>query len=711
MEIKSKINIVLVGNPNTGKTSIFNNILKTNYFVANYSGATVEHKLGKIVYENIEINIVDLPGIYNLEGYSLDENITKNYILDNYENIDLIVNILNATNLERNFFLSIQLFELNLPMVFVLNMFDEAQNLGIDIDIKKMINLLDSPVIPSIALKNIGTDEILKSILDLTSNQNKAIPQKPKVSYGEDIEKSLNEIYSVIPEDEFLLIKYPKDFLLINLLRKNEKFLDMLNKSDYFDKLLFYIDKNKDALEKKYQNEIEKANINLIISDKIYGLSKGIFSEIVTKKPINRFDLSDKIDNIVLNRFLEYPILIFVSYFVFKFTFSLSAPFTKIIEIIFTKLTLIVSGFLQNLPILKSLVIDGIFAGIGNLLGLVPIIFFLFFIMAILESIGYMPRIIFVMDKFMHKIGLHGRSFIPMILGFGCNVPAIMATRTIKSSNERMVSILINPFMSCGARLPVYLLFISTFFSVHERAWVLFGLYLTGIIVAIITSKILRKFIFNKDVEDFVMELPPYRMFSLKNVYLYSYQRVKIYLKKLGTVILFGSIIFWSLSNLPTAKTVTQNKSSSISQSSQISNNNIENSYSAKIGKALVPIFKPIGLEDWRICVSFISGVFAKEMVVSTLSTLYAVTDSGNISNFRDKLDKIKKLDGKPQYNKLTALIIMLFVLLYFPCLGALTAIKKETDSWFWASFSLVYGFAVAWIICFFIYHIFSIFV
>jgi len=521
----------------------------------------------------------------------------------------------------------------------------------------------------------------------------------------------LDEIYSIIPKDEILLKKYPKDFILINLLRKNLKILKMFESRDHYKKLIFFIDKNKNELEEDESfEEIKKDNINLIIADKTYCLSNDIFS-LITKQElaINRFDLSNKIDKIILNPFLEYPILILVAYFVFKFTFLLSEPLIRFFDFIFSRTIFYLSTYLNSFPILKSLVIDGIFAGASNLIMLVPIIFFLFLIFSILENIGYMSRIVFSMDKFMHKIGLNGRSFISMMFGFGCNIPAMISSRTIKSNNERVVTILINPFISCGARLSIYLLFINLFFEYKYRHIILFGLYVVGIIVSIITSKILKKFIFNKNIEDFVMELPTYKMFSLKTVFLFSYQQIIIYFKRIAVVILFGSILFWALSIFPLSSNVNNVNNFKVQN---INNKNdfkdFSNNYVTKLGKFLVPIFTPIGFEDWRIPVSFISGIFAKEMVVSTLSTLYSVSDIDKNLDLKTRLSRIKKQDGSLQYNKLTSILIMLFVLLSFPCLGALMTIKKETQSWFWAGVSLVYGFAIAWTVCFFVYNIFK---
>jgi len=677
-----KITIALAGNPNSGKTTIFNNLTGMHQHVGNYPGVTVEKIEGALNYKEYEINIVDLPGTYSLSAYTMDEIITRNFLLE--KKIDVVIDIIDTSNLERNLYLATQLMELGIPLILAFNMYDLAKKGNFSIDKNKLSELLGMPIVFTIAPKQKGMNELLDNVIDLIEGKIKF--NKITVSYGREIDEEIEKINNILRKDASLIEKYPIQWLAIKLLEGDKKVFEEIKSIAQFHELFAQVQASIQHLQGIFGDAPEA-----VIADRRYGFISGACSEALKKTYEVRHTISDKIDKVLVNKILGLPILFTLMWLVFKATFAISAPFMAVIEKAQGYLSNLVSGFFSQGSVIQSLVTDGIIGGVGSVLVFVPIIFMLFLAMALLEDSGYMARAAFIMDNFMHKIGLHGRSFIPMLLGFSCNVPAIIATRTIEDKRDRFVTILVNPFMSCGARLPIYTLLIGAFFSQKMAGNVLFSIYILGIAVAAIMAKIFRKHVFKGEATAFVMELPPYRIPTIKGLLTHTWERGSVYLKKAGTVIVLASIVVWFLSSFPRAPMQNQTVAE-----------NLEKSYIAKAGKAVAPVFKPLGFGDWKIATGLIGGVFAKEIVVSTLGTLYSTEE--NSRGLRSALRDAKRTDGNKLFTPLVAYSMMIFVLLYIPCMATIAIIKRETKSWFWAGFAAVYTTAVAWLVSFIIY-------
>lgn len=681
-----KIKVALVGHPNSGKTSIFNNLTGGSSHVGNYPGVTVEKKEGVLKYKGYELSVVDLPGIYGLTARSIDELVARHFIIN--EKPDVVVNVIDCSNIHRNLYLCVQLMELGVPLVLVFNMHDIAQEQHLLIDAQSLSKLLGSPIVFATAPKNIGTGKILDSIVDLQESHKVFLPKK--ISYGEEIDSSIDCLEKILSKNKEGF-KYPARWIAIKLLEGDNEILSIIKESDCNVEIAEEIKLAGDKTEKIFKDTPES-----IIAQRRRGFIIGACSETVRSHSGYRFNVSDKIDSVVINKFFGLPIFLVVMWILFKFTFSLSEPFVKLIELGVGNLGVLISGFFQPDGIVGSLFVEGIIGGVGSVIVFVPMIFLLFFAIAALEDSGYLPRASFIMDRFMHKVGLHGRSFIPMLLGFGCTVPAIMATRTIEDDKDRLATILISPFISCSARLPVYMLFAGAFFAPSARANVIFSLYVLGIIVAIVAAKILRKYLFKGEASPFVMELPPYRIPILRGLFFHGWIRTILYLKKAGTVIFLGCIMIWFLSNFPRAD-INQNHSSMFEQS-----------YAARVGKFIAPVFKPLGFNDWRLSVGLMGGVVAKEIVIGMLGTLYATerTSLDSTKGLGNKLREAVDVTGEKVYNPLVAYAFMVFVLLYIPCLATIAVIKRETNSWRWTLFSIFYTIAVAWSGAFIVYQV-----
>ena len=676
---KKKIKVALAGNPNSGKTSIFNNLTGARQHVGNYPGVTVEKKEGIACHDDYTIEITDLPGVYSLTAYSLDEVVARDFILN--EKPDIVVNIVDASNLERNLYLSTQLMEFGVPLVLAFNMSDIAQSSGQRIDSAAISKLLGVSTVYTIGNKDKGTKELLEEIVKTYTNKTET--KKAFVNYGREVEEEISKITALLQGRQGMVLNYPQRWLAVKLLEDDKYIVDFIKSNDGADDIIKQAEAGRLHIKTIFADDTET-----ILADKRYGFINGILHETITQKRDSHLMVSDNIDYVVANRILGIPIFLGIMWLMFKAIFSLSEKPMQWIEQAQGIIGNYVSGLLPEGSLIQGLVADGIIGGVGSVLVFVPIIFLLFFFMSVLEDSGYMARIAFIIDKFMHKIGLHGRSFIPMLLGFGCNVPAIMATRVIESRKDRFTTILINPFMSCGARLPVYTLLIGAFFSERMSGNILFSLYVLGFLVAVLMAKVFRRFVFTGESAPFVMELPPYRIPTLKGLVIHMWERGWLYIKKAGTVIMLGCIIIWSLSALPLS-----------------SQGDITKSYIGKMGKVVEPVVRPLGF-DWKIGTALIAGVVAKEIVVGTLGVLYGAGENADESSLglRGALRKDTYPDGRPVFSPLIAYALMVFVLLYIPCLSTAAVIRKETGSWGWMFFSIGYSTALAWIASFIIY-------
>jgi len=705
--MSKKLTIALAGNPNSGKTTVFNNLTGARQHVGNYPGVTVEKKEGTLRYRDYEINVVDLPGIYSLTAYSIDELVARNFVVE--EKPDVVIDIIDSSNLERNLYLATQFMELGVPLVLAFNMYDLAQKQGVNVDKNRLSQLLGCPIVFTVATKKQGMDELLNEAINLAEGETKL--KRTTVGYGREIEEEVRKIEEVLLKDRSLMQKYPSRWLAVKSLENDTEVIKEVKENVYSGEILGQVERSAKHLEGIFGDSLEA-----IIADRRYGFISGACSETVRKTYEVRHTISDKIDKILVNRILGLPIFLGLMWLVFKFTFKLSEPLMGWVEAGQEALGNLFSGMLPEGSALQSLVVDGIIGGVGSVLVFVPIIFLLFLAIAVLEDSGYMARAAFIMDRLMHKIGLHGRSFIPMLLGFGCNLPAIMATRTIEDRRDRLVTILVNPFISCGARLPVYALFIGAFFPQEKAGSVLFSLYLLGMAVAILMAKLFRKYLFKGEASPFVMELPPYRIPTIKGLFIHMWERGVVYLKKAGTIIFFGCILIWFLSNFPWNPRYSKDYDALIQQAqvneqlvvqleSEKAFEKLEKSYAGKLGRTIAPIFKPLGFGDWKISVGLVGGFVAKEIVVGTLGTLYSVGEADEESeSLRQILQEERRPDGNKLYSPLVAYALMVFVLLYMPCVATIAVIKRETNSWKWPFFAAFYTTAIAWIIAFVVY-------
>lgn len=664
------IRVALAGNPNIGKTTLLNALTGSNYSVGNWAGVTVEKKEGMFTYDNQKIIIVDLPGTYSLSAYSLDEKVARDYIIN--EHPDVIINIVDASNLERNLYLTMQLLELDRPLVIALNMMDEASKLGIEINIAKLSEKLGVPVVPIVAAKKEGINNLLDQVIKDNTNL-----KGQTVDYGEDIESLLNKLTSYL--DTFDNLRHiPNRWLALKILEEDENILSLfpLSRKDMLDKVL-NINNNK-------INEQHTANLSSDIANYKYQYISSIVSDVVNIPKESTLTTTNKIDRILTHKYLGLPIFALIMFSVFYFTFDLVGNTLQ--GYVETGLdyfaTLVSSGF-KTMGIsdwLHSLIVDGIMGGVFGIISFLPHIACLFISLTILEDSGYMARVAFIMDRLMRQIGLSGKAIIPMLLGFGCNVPAIMGTRTLENENDRLTAILINPFMSCSARLPIYTLFAAAFFPGRESL-VIFSLYILGIVVAITIGLIFKKTIFKTTGVPFIMELPPYRLPRIGSVLLQVWEKIKGFLIKAGTVIFAASAILWLILEFNFSGPAPMNES-----------------IGAMIGKAIAPIFTPIGFGTWEASLSLLSGVVAKEVVVSNMSIIYGLGEGATSTAFASALGGT--------FTSLSAYSFMVFTLLYVPCIATIGIIKRETNSWKWMWFSVIYQFLVAWGVAYIIYNI-----
>jgi ferrous iron transport protein B len=670
--------IAIAGNPNSGKSTIFNQLTGSNQHVGNYPGVTVEKREGYRKTENYDLLFIDLPGTYSLSARSQEELIARKYLLE--EKPDLVINVVDASHAERNLYLTTQLIELGLPIVIAMNMYDLAESKGHSIDLEKLSALIGIPIIKTIGNKKEGIDELAKFCNDFISENKRIRPRA--VNYGDEIEEELAKVEPLLGDRVPPGFENKKRFLAIKLFEKDEEILKVLSDNNLFtENLRIQLKKSTDHLKKIFNEDAE-----ILVVDKRYGYISGAYTDCAQSTPIRKHDYSDLIDIVLTHKFFGLPIFLGIMWLLFSLTFKAGDPFVKGIEYLFSKFIFLAQTTLPE-GLIRSLVSDGIIAGVGGVVSFVPNIMILFLLIAILEDSGYMPRAAFLMDNLMHKIGLHGKSFIPLLIGFGCSVPAIMATRTLESKRDRITTMLLVPLMSCSARLPVYTLLIGAFFTPKYGGHMLFLIYIIGILAAIMVAKIIEKFEILGPSTPFVMELPPYMMPTLRGVFTHMWTRSWHYLKKAGTIIFAISVILWFLSNFPSTSADNQER--------------LKNSFVGYAGKVLSPVMAPIGLGDWKVSVSVVTGFTAKEVVVSTLGTLYSLDD---VSEKSPSLRSALKSD--PFFSPLKAFVMMVFVLLSCPCMATFAIMKQETRSWRWPLLMAGYMTVLAWTACLVIYQV-----
>ena len=682
-EKRKNISVVFVGNPNAGKTTLFNSVSGSSEHVGNYSGVTVDAKTAHFKYEGYQFKVIDLPGTYSLSAYSHEEKFVREYIIR--EAPDVVINVVDASNLERNLYLTTQLIDMDIKVVIALNMYDELEHSGAVFEHDKLARMIGIPFVPTVGAKDRGVNDLLDKIIEVYEGADSTV-RNVDINYGSEIEKAIACIRCEMEQETPMNYNVSPRFLALKLLEQDNDIFELVYRKKKNDIQVACVDEHIAAIEAVYHDKVES-----VITDIKYGFISGALKETYHEPQQNRIRKTKYIDSILTHKLLGLPIFLLLLFFTFYATFSWGSYPMAWIEAGVEGLSNLVKNNMTEGP-LKDLLMEGIIGGVGGVIVFLPNILILFFFISFMEDTGYMARAAFIMDKLMHKIGLHGKSFIPLIMGFGCNVPAIMATRMLENRNDRILTILINPFMSCSARLPVYILFVGAFFPQYA-AIVLFGVYLTGIVFAVILAKIFKRFFFRKQEAPFVMELPPYRMPTMRTTIKHMWNKGEQYLRKMGGVILLASVIIWALGYFPQDKPADP-----VTGQPAVH----QDSYIETIGKAIEPVMRPLGL-DWRAGVSALSGLAAKEVVVSTMSVLYYGDAEESTENLGQKL---KESGVTP----LTALIFMLFVLLYTPCLATLAAIAKEAGTK-WAFFVIGYTAVLAWTMCFVFKQIAELFV
>lgn len=661
------LTIALAGNPNCGKTSLFNLLTKSRQHIGNWPGVTVEKKEGTLKFKGESYKVIDLPGTYSLGAYSEDEIVARNYILK--DKPDVVINVVDATNLERNLYLTTQLIEMGANVVIALNMIDQAESLNIEIDTNKLSKRLGVPIIKTSALKNRGIEELIETSIHSKKNE-KLI----NINYGEDIENEIKNL-SYLLEAYKNKLEFPVNWTALKLLENDEYIKDkvkQLNSPSIFTKL----EESNKTIEKNIGFEADMS-----IVDKRYSFISSITEDVIKKPSKKQVTTTEKIDKIVTNKYLGIPIFALIMYCLYELTFIIGAGIQEWFGDLIAKAGVIVSDFIANMgapELLVGFINDGLFGGVGAVLSFLPLIMVMYFLLGLLEDSGYMARAAYVMDRLMRGLGLHGKTFVSMIVSVGCNVPGIMSTRTLENKKDRMIAILINPFISCGARMPIYAVFVEAFFPTHQGL-VLFSLYVLGIIVALISGKIFSKTLFKGESSYFVMELPAYRMPSIKNVFLLMWEKAGAFFKKAGMIIFPMMIVLWALSVLPLEVEP-----------------NSEHSILGMIGSFVAPLFVLAGYGTWQAGVSLITGILAKESVVATMGMVYAGVEEGEAL-----INVIQQV-----FTPLSAISFLVMTLLYTPCLAALGAIKRETNSMKWTIFSAVYTFVIALVLSTLVYQV-----
>jgi len=718
------INVALVGNPNCGKTTFFNYASGSHERVGNYSGVTVDAKEAFLKKDGYTFKIVDLPGTYSITEYSPEELYVRTHIMEKMP--DIVINVVDASNLKRNLFLTTQLIDMNIKVVIALNMYDELEKKGAKFDYDSLGKMLGIPIIPTVASKGIGVDELFNKLIEVYEDRDPSV-RHIHINYGSLIEGALKNIQDAIWKNPQITDKLSSRYIAVKLLETDKTTLSKLEKLSNFEQIKSLTERTIVDLEKEYGERSET-----IITDAKYGFIDGALKETYQELPKDRYKIKREWDDVLTHKIWGFPIFLFLMWLMFQATFTLGSYPMDWIDSGVGLLGELVQNIMPE-GALRDLLVDGIIGGVGGVIVFLPNILILFFFISLMEDTGYMARASFIMDKLMHKIGLHGKSFIPLVMGFGCNVPAIMATRTLDNKKDRILTMIITPFMSCSARLPVYVLLISAIFP-KNQGLVLFSIYIIGVLLAIITALIMKRVAFAKKEVPFIMELPPYRIPTIKNTSLHMWHKGQQYLKKMGTVILLASILIWGLGYYPSnikydtdydaqIKNLTNNKlfkdNEKQEKVAQLELNKEserqEKSYIGQMGHAIEPIIKPLGF-DWKMGVSIITGLAAKEIVVSTMGILYQADRKADETS--DSLQKKLKEQthnsgehiGEKVFTPLVSFGFMLFILIYFPCIAVIAAIKKES-SWSWALFTMVYTTSIAWLVAFATYQIGSLFI
>lgn len=725
-ERKHVIRVALVGNPNCGKTSLFNVASGSHEHVGNYSGVTVDAKEGRFEYKGYKFVLVDLPGTYSLSAYSPEELYVRKNLIDNVP--DVVINVVDASNIERNLYLTAQVIDMNLRVVMALNMYDEFKDKGDELDIKQLGYLLGMPVCPTVSRDGTGIPELFDTVIKIYTQSDPKLARHIHINHGAELEKSIDRIKLLLQKNQSLRDKYSTRYLAIKYLEDDKDIEKIIETLPNRDEII-----SARVIEEQRIIDLLHTNTESAIVDAKYAFIQGALAE--TYKPHQdatpRKTVTDKIDAVVTNKWMAFPIFIAVLYLIFQTTFAVGDYPMQWIDWFVGKFGDFVASFMAD-GWLKDLVVDGIISGVGSVLVFLPNILILYFFISLMEDSGYMSRAAFIVDKLMHKIGLHGKSFIPMVMGFGCNVPAIMATRAIESRKSRMITIAIIPFMSCAGRLPIFVLLAGAFFP-HNAALVLLGIYLLGIVLAILSAIVLSKFVKDDDLP-FVMELPPYRIPTAKAIWRHTWEKGKQYLQKMATTILVCSVIIWFLGYFPKNKelmaaqeeyaTLAQTPAGRLSANADEVDVNAatatkkelmtridslyayqqENSYIGQLGRMVSPALDPLGF-NWKMDVGLLTGIAAKELVVSTLGVMYS--EGAKVSEGRDMSEDTQLQSAL--VNDVTpaaALSFMVFILLYFPCVATFVAIKNETGKWRWAVACCAYTMAVAWIMSFIVYRL-----
>lgn len=709
---KKVIRVALVGNPNAGKTSLFNIASGAHEHVGNYGGVTVDSKEGKFKHGGYTFKVVDLPGTYSLSAYTPEELFVRRHIVE--DKPDVVINIVAASNLERNLYLTTELIDMEVSTVIALNMYDELLETGSEFDYQILSQMIGIPIVPTVAKTGVGIGDLFDAVIRVYEEK-EPIVRRVHIYYGNVVENAISKLNILLEKEKETPLIFPRRYISTKLLEK-DKDVDayvgsLSNAADIYAL--------RDS-EVKYIEDTLKEDTESVLTNARYGFVAGGLKQTLKEK-LFESDITRMIDAVVTNKYIGFPVFFFFMWVMFECTFRLGGYPMEWIENGVAVLGNFIRGNMVD-GMLKDLIVDGIIGGVGGVIVFLPNILILYAFISFMEDSGYMARAAFIMDKVMHKMGLHGKSFIPLVMGFGCNVPAILATRTIESRNSRMITMLVNPFMSCSARLPVYLLFVGVFFKSYA-SFALFGLYFTGILLAVISARLFKRFLFPKEDTPFVMELPPYRMPTIKSVTIHMWDKSQQYLRKMGGVILVASIIIWFLGYFPRDKErelkydnmIThveqqeglgdEEKSAQIEEIEEGRNiEHQEDSYIGRVGKAIEPVMRPLGF-DWKISVSLLSGMAAKEVVVSTLGVLYTGS-SEDQESLEVRLLADKQADGSTTFTPLVVVSLLLFVLIYFPCVATIAAIKEESGSWKWGVFSIVYTTLLAWLISFVVYQV-----
>jgi ferrous iron transport protein B len=730
------IDVALVGNPNSGKTTIFNFASRSRQQTGNYGGVTVESKVAHFKLDGYTFNLTDLPGTYSVSQYTPEELFVRQHIREKMP--DIVVNVIDASNLERNLYLTTQLIDMDIRVIVALNMHDELIDRGDKFDYQSLGKMIGIPFIPTVGTKKKGIRELFKKVIDVYEDKDPDV-RHIHINYGQDIEQAIDKLQSIIREDKSITDPAAPRYFALKLLEKDETVSDVLAGKTNYEQIRTEADKEIKKLEFLHREDTET-----LITDARYGFIGGALKETFIPGKKEKGRRSRFLDKYVTSRYLSYPIFFLLMWVMFEATFLVgSYPMEWIAQLV----DITGSRIHQIMPdgMIRDLLVNGIVGGIGGVIIFLPNILILFLFISLMEDTGYMARVAFIVDRIMHKVGLHGRAFIPLLMGFGCNVPAVMATRTIESRSDRMVTMLITPLMSCSARYPVYVLLISAFFTKYHGT-ILFSIYLFGIILAAIVAILLKKTLFRAQEMPFVMELPPYRVPTIKNILRHTWYKGAQYLKKMGGIILLASLIIWLLGYFPRNESllssydeqtekaienykiqILQNRGNPeviqmIGQENDLRLSEIQRrkesrrqelSFIARIGHFIEPVMRPLGF-DWKMSICLIAGGAAKEIVVSTMGVLYATgeseNDTGLISKIREQTYNEGPRSGEKVFTPLVAFSFMIFVLIYFPCVAVLAAVKKESGAWKWALFVAVYTTGLAWVMSFLVYQVGGLF-